>query len=107
MDKDLNQMSQKELEALKADIDQALASLESRRRTEARVAAESAAREHGFSLDELLEMGKARGSRTAKKNPPRYRNPENPTETWTGRGRKPGWIKEALEQGRPLSDLEI
>lgn len=28
---------------------------------------------------------------------PKYRNPENPEQTWTGRGKKPGWLKQAVD----------
>lgn len=28
---------------------------------------------------------------------PKYRNPENPEQTWTGRGKKPGWLKQAAD----------
>jgi DNA-binding protein H-NS len=28
---------------------------------------------------------------------PKYRNPANPEQTWTGRGKKPGWLKEAAD----------
>src|SRR4051794_12275797 len=27
---------------------------------------------------------------------PKYRNPDNPAETWTGRGRQPRWVQAAL-----------
>ncbi|WP_425415751.1 H-NS family nucleoid-associated regulatory protein [Paracoccus chinensis] len=29
----------------------------------------------------------------------------NPEQTWSGRGRRPQWINEALEAGRTLDDL--
>ena len=38
---------------------------------------------------------------------PLYRNPENPAETWSGRGRPPAWVREALEAGLDLDVLEI
>lgn len=38
--------------------------------------------------------------------PPKYRNPDNPAETWTGRGRQPKWVQEALER-YSLNDLLI
>ena len=37
----------------------------------------------------------------------KYRNPEDPAQTWSGRGQKPSWIKEALGAGVPLEDLLI
>ncbi len=38
---------------------------------------------------------------------PKYRNPGNPDQTWTGRGRKPKWVNEVLQGGADLTDLEI
>ncbi|RME57731.1 H-NS histone family protein [Candidatus Parcubacteria bacterium] len=38
--------------------------------------------------------------------PPKYRNPDNPSETWTGRGRQPKWVQQALER-YSLDDLLI
>jgi hypothetical protein len=38
---------------------------------------------------------------------PRYRNPENPAETWSGKGKKPSWVAAALASGKTLESLEI
>jgi DNA-binding protein H-NS len=38
---------------------------------------------------------------------PKYRNPENPAETWAGRGLKPRWLAEALKSGKKLEDFSI
>ena len=38
---------------------------------------------------------------------PKFRNPENPTQTWTGRGKQPHWFVMQLTSGRPLDDLRI
>ena len=38
---------------------------------------------------------------------PKYRNPDNPAETWSGRGRKPVWLERELEKGRQLSVFAI
>lgn len=38
---------------------------------------------------------------------PRYRDPDVPVRTWSGHGRKPGWLCEYLEQGRSLEEFEI
>jgi DNA-binding protein H-NS len=37
----------------------------------------------------------------------KYRNPDNPSETWAGRGRPPKWVQAALESGQSLEDLAI
>jgi DNA-binding protein H-NS len=38
---------------------------------------------------------------------PKYRNPENPAETWAGRGLKPRWLAAALKTGKKLEDFSI
>lgn len=37
----------------------------------------------------------------------RYRHPDNPSLTWTGRGRKPAWVVEWLDNGGTLDQLEV
>ena len=54
MSLDLNQMSRKDLLQLRKDVEKALKDAEQRERTEALKAAEQAAAEYGFSLDEVL-----------------------------------------------------
>lgn len=101
---DLTSLSLKELKALSKDIEKAIKTFEERQRNEALAAAEAAAREKGFSLNELVGTA----AKPAKKSaPPKYRHPENPAKTWSGRGRQPQWFKEALEAGKTPEDLEI
>lgn len=50
---------------------------------------------------------KAGRKKTRGKVAPKYRNPNNPRETWTGRGRKPLWVVAALDSGKKLQDLAI
>jgi DNA-binding protein H-NS len=38
---------------------------------------------------------------------PKYRNPENPAETWTGRGLKPRWLAAAIKGGKNPEDFLI
>jgi len=38
---------------------------------------------------------------------PKYRNPDNSREVWSGRGRKPKWAEDKLAGGRNLEDLLI
>ncbi len=110
MANDLSKMSDKELGRLQDDLEKEMKSREKSRRTEARKAAEDAARKHGFSLDDLLggARGPARGASARKApNPPRYRNPEDHGQTWSGRGRQPDWYKAALQSGIEPGKLAI
>ena len=38
---------------------------------------------------------------------PKFRNPDQPAETWAGRGRKPRWLTKLLRAGRRLDDFRI
>jgi DNA-binding protein H-NS len=38
---------------------------------------------------------------------PKYRTPENPAETWAGRGLKPRWLTAAIKRGKKLDDFLI
>ena len=42
-----------------------------------------------------------------RKIKPKYRNPADRTQTWTGRGLKPKWLQAALAEGKSLSDFAI
>ncbi|MBX3692220.1 H-NS histone family protein [Dokdonella sp.] len=57
----------------------------------------------GFTFDEVF--GKSRKPRSKVK--PKYRNPANKTETWTGRGKRPRWFSAALAAGKKEKDLLI
>ncbi|MBK8451963.1 MAG: H-NS histone family protein [Thiofilum sp.] len=38
---------------------------------------------------------------------PKYRNPEDPSQTWTGRGRRPTWLDQKISSGRELDEFLI
>jgi DNA-binding protein H-NS len=38
---------------------------------------------------------------------PKYCNPQAPSETWSGRGKRPRWLVAALETGHRLDEFEI
>src|SRR5690606_37736209 len=60
------------------------------------------AKSAGCTVDELFgtaaaatarkAAGKPTARKTAKKAPPKYRNPANPKATWTGGGKQPPWL---------------
>lgn len=38
---------------------------------------------------------------------PKYRNPENPKDTWSGRGMQPRWLAEQVRRGKYAADFLI
>ena len=107
MKNDLSKYSRDELMQLQLDIQQALKDLDVRQREEARAAAEKAAAEYGFSLSELTGGGKGKGKAARSTTVPKYANPDDATQTWSGRGRQPGWFKAAIESGKSAEDMAI
>ncbi len=105
MGMNLSEMSRKELLELQVGVEDALKAAEVRERQEALAAVEKAAAEYGFSLADL--SGDNRKSTKGTKAAAKYRNPANPEQTWTGRGRKPQWIHDSLAAGADITDLEI
>jgi DNA-binding protein H-NS len=61
-------------------------------------------------LDRLAANGsRGKGVRGALRGAvaPKYRNPDNPEETWAGRGLKPRWLAAALKTGKKLEDFSM
>ncbi len=57
----------------------------------------------GLTLDDVFGKGAA----VADKAKVKFRDPQNPDNTWAGKGRKPGWLVQALAQGRSLEEFRI
>lgn len=66
------------------------------------------AEQHGFSVTDLFGNGRpVKGGKSKSLGVPKYANPDNKADTWTGRGRKPNWLITRLKKGAKLSDFEI
>ncbi|MDN6308739.1 H-NS histone family protein [Psychrobacter sp.] len=55
------------------------------------------------TIEEILKAGET----LEKKRSIKYRNTDNDEETWTGRGRKPTWLVEALASGRDIEEFAV
>lgn len=92
--------------ALRERLNEEIANKRERQAQMVRQRAAEMAEEMGLNFNEIFG---SRGSRTASSRPApiKYRNPEDPNQTWAGRGRKPGWLAEAIEEGRDLEEFSI
>lgn len=95
----LDTLSPSELQTL---IKQAEAQMDSARKnqvSEVRTKIDALLKNAQLTLDEVYPR---RGGKSAKgsKAPvaPKYRNPGDPTQTWSGRGKRPVWFTEALKK---------
>lgn len=100
---ELNGMSLEELKALQKDVDKAIKSFEQRKLAEARAVLLAKAQELGVNIEDVFS-GKAKAKAVAL---PKYQNPANKSETWSGRGRSPAWYKAALEGGLSKEQMLI
>ena len=61
---------------------------------------------------QLAHLGPGAVSRDRMRHPyppvkPKYRNPKRPSETWSGRGKQPRWLRAQLRPGKKLNDFLI
>jgi DNA-binding protein H-NS len=66
---------------------------------------------------ELGKLSRLQGAKTLRKNgsgfgvrgpvAPKYRNPQNPEQTWAGRGLTPKWLAAAIKRGKSADDFLI
>lgn len=77
----------------------------------ARAEIERIAREAGVAVSDLLgQPVKSAGTKLASVRKPvaaKYRNPADPTQTWSGRGKRPRWLADAIEGGATLESFQI
>jgi DNA-binding protein H-NS len=60
----------------------------------------------GFSVTELFGAG-GRVSTKGRTVAAKYANPDDRSQTWTGRGRKPNWVVAKLARGSKIEDFAI
>ena len=97
---DLRSMSGKEMKALRARLDKAIANKEKQARGTVLKKVEAVAKAAGYNLKDLIAV-KAPTTNKIKRRKlaPKYRHPEDSQITWSGVGRKPKWIVEAEVTG--------
>ena len=102
----LDQMSFAELKAIQPLIAMKITEREKSERDAVKSELAALAKSKGFDMADLF--GDAPKIAKEKKTvPPKYRNPADATQTWTGRGRKPKWVVEELATGSALDDFLI
>lgn len=119
---DIDSLSQKELDTLISQAKKRRTTLAKRKPiATVRKKLTQLARAEGYSVQELFGASSTAATRTARvtkgaakkagKSPskiaPKYRNPDNPAETWTGRGKQPRWLAAHTGNGRSLDEFVI
>lgn len=102
---DLNNLSVPELQ----DLAKAIKSELERRQSESKRVVlnqiKELAQSIGMTVDDVIGIGKKKYKRSAALPSTMYVNPENPQQTWSGRGRRPNWARDILDRGETLKTL--
>ena len=101
----LEEFSIPELEELSERVAKEITNKRETRTRELREEMEKLAEREGLTLEEVIRAGKEPRRRQPPKQ--KYRNPAKPSQTWSGRGKKPAWVEKGLEQGKSLKDPQI
>jgi len=99
---DIKNLNQNQLDELAKRVESRKHELNSERIVKVRAKVVTFAKTEGFTIEELFGGRKAR--RAAK---PKYRNPGDHSQTWSGRGKRPRWFNAALAAGKKEKDLLI
>ena len=103
---DLDALDLSELKTLIADAQKEIKRKEKAKVRDVRGEMEKLANKLGMTVEEVINYDKGRKS-TSKPGVPRFRNPEAPEQTWTGRGKRPRWYVDALKRGIEPKEMEI
>lgn len=102
---DLKNLSPKELQALIASANAQMEAAHAQHVSAVREKVDALLKSAGLTVDEVYPR---RGGKSAKgpkaAAAPKYRNPENAAQTWSGRGKRPAWFVEALKKRGVTAD---
>lgn len=102
---ELKGLSEDQLKDMISNAEKALKEKQLNKRKEVIAQIKELAASVGITVDIKEEDG--RTNRKGVKVSPKYRNPDNPAQTWTGRGVAPKWMQAFLNAGREKSEFLI
>ncbi|WP_333676670.1 H-NS histone family protein [Dyella sp.] len=97
---DLKNLSPKELQSLIANANAQMQEAKSSQIEEIRKKIDTLLSNAGLGLADVYPVRGGRAGKVGKRGTvaPKYRNPEDPSQTWTGRGKRPLWFAAALKK---------
>lgn len=101
----VDKLSLREIEALENRIAAAKVKAADAAKADVKAKIESLLAQSGFTIGDIYPQA-ARGSRRAK-GAAKFANPDNRSQTWTGRGRRPDWLLARLKKGEKIEKFAI
>lgn len=102
---DLTSLSVAELQQLIRDAGTRIELVKRQQYTQLKRSLEAQAREAGFDVYQLFNIDRSEGSKRVAVST--YRNPKDPEQTWAGIGKRPEWIRAAINAGESLDSMRI
>lgn len=99
----LSELSIEDLRSITQNAQNVIIRKQTQRLRDAYELFEQIAEEAGSSIEEILSMGED----IKQERSVRYRDPKNPENIWTGRGRKPNWLLEEVKNGNHIEDFAV
>ncbi|MBA4709591.1 H-NS histone family protein [Aquitalea aquatica] len=101
---ELSNLNLADLQALRNSVQAEISRRETEEKANAKKQILELAKSYGLNLDDVLSK-----ATTAIRKPveAKYKNPNDESQTWTGRGRKPAWVQAQLDEGFSIEDLAI
>ena len=103
----IDKLSYNELVELKDTIEATIAQRRADEQAALKEKIAEMAAEAGFDLGDVLPAKRGGKGKKGGTVAPKYRNPKDTSQTWTGRGRQPKWLVAELEKGRKLESFLI
>lgn len=100
---DFSGMTLKQMIDMHKNLGDAIEDKRKEEREDTRRALEELAVKRGFSVADFFGPALKKGGKVAVK----FVNPDNRSETWTGRGRTPRWLAEKLKKGGKIDQFKI
>lgn len=94
----LDGMSPKELQTLIAQAQSRMESARTEHIQSVKAKIDALLKAEGLQLSEVYAARGGKRGKRAGAGVPKYRNPANPSQTWTGHGKKPTWFQLALKK---------
>lgn len=101
----VDKLTLKQLSDLEAKLAKAKSQVRDRSKVELKDKIDRLIDGSGLTVAEIY--GFAAKGRGRTKSAAKYANPESPSDTWTGRGRRPLWLVARMKKGASMEDFAI
>ncbi|MCZ4270390.1 H-NS histone family protein [Rhodobacteraceae bacterium G21628-S1] len=105
MDIDLKQYSRSELLELTKQIDETMENKLKQNMKNALAEMVEVAKKHDVPFADVIEFYERKNRKKPAQVGLTYTNPNDPSQTWTGKGRRPAWVLEMLREGMTYDDM--